>query len=138
MPNGIDLILADHRAVEALSPAFDRDAGRRRHRPGRRHAHRPRRRRARGALPPRAHLLGDAAFDRVAGRGTLAVKKQIDYLKALEGPPLVAAFEALRLLVPDHVEDEEKNLLPALADKATPQQLDTLGARILQAKQRGG
>ena len=29
-------------------------------------------------------------------------------------------------------------MLPALADKATTQQLDGLGARILQAKQRGG
>jgi hypothetical protein len=42
------------------------------------------------------------------------------------------------LLVQRHVDDEEKNLLPALSDQSTDQQLDGLGARILQAKQRGG
>ncbi len=44
----------------------------------------------------------------------------------------------LRLLVQDHVKDEEQELLPALSDTATPAQLDGLGARLLQAKQRGG
>ena len=45
----------------------------------------------------------------------------------------------LRALVEEHVADEEKNLLPALLQKPRPtQQLDELGARILQAKQRGG
>jgi hypothetical protein len=44
----------------------------------------------------------------------------------------------LRQLVADHVQDEEQNLLPALAEAASDAELDTLGARILQAKQRGG
>ncbi len=138
MPNGIELILADHRRVEALFTSFAEtgeasligqvvdalaahdDAE---------HA----------ALYPLAgHVLGDpAAIERWA-QAHSAVKKQIDHLKMQEGTPLVEAFETLRMLVQEHVKDEEKNLLPALADKATGQQLDGLGTRILQAKQRGG
>jgi hemerythrin superfamily protein len=138
MPSGIDLILADHRRVEALFASFAEsrdgtivgevvdvlsahdDAE---------HA----------ALYPLAgHVLGDAALIERAAQAHSAVKKQIDHLKTQEGAPLVEALETLRLLVQQHVEDEEKNLLPALSDQATPQQLDGLGARILQAKQRGG
>ena len=138
MPNGIDLILADHRRVETLFTNFAEtgdgtiigqvvdalaahdDAE---------HA----------ALYPLAgHLLGDAVAIERWAQAHSAVKKQIDHLKMQEGAPLVEAFETLRRLVQQHVEDEEKNLLPALRDTATPQQLDGLGARILQAKQRGG
>jgi len=36
------------------------------------------------------------------------------------------------------VADEEKRLLPAMRKAATVQQLDELGGRILQAKQRVG
>jgi hypothetical protein len=67
-----------------------------------------------------------------------AVKRQIDLVVGLEGAPLVDAVAALRALVAAHVAEEENDLLPALADSATPEQLDALGARILQAKQRGG
>lgn len=138
MPNGIDLILADHRRVEALFTSFaetgdgtiigqvvDALSGH----DDAEHA----------ALYPLAgHVLGDAKLIERWAQAHSAVKKQIDHLKAQEGAPLVEAFETLRLLVQQHVEDEEKNLLPALGEKATPQQLDGLGARILQAKQRGG
>jgi hemerythrin superfamily protein len=138
MPNGIDLLLADHRRVEALFETFAEtndgnligqvvdaltahdDAE---------HA----------ALYPLAgHVLGDAAAIERWALAHSAVKKQIDHLKMQEGAPLVEAFETLRLLVQDHVADEEKNLFRALGDKATGQQLDGLGTRILQAKQRGG
>lgn len=138
MPSGIDLILADHRRVEALFASFAEsgdgtiigqvvdvlsahdDA-------------------EQAALYPLAgHVLGDAALIERAAQAHSAVKKQIDHLKTQEGAPLVEAFETLRGLVQQHVEDEENNLLPALSDQATPQQLDGLGARILQAKQRGG
>ena len=44
----------------------------------------------------------------------------------------------LRALVADHVADEENVMLPALATQATPEQLDGLGSRILQIKQRVG
>jgi len=47
-----------------------------------------------------------------------AVKKQIDKLATLEGPPLVEAFKALRGIVQKHVADEEKNILPALGEAA--------------------
>jgi hemerythrin superfamily protein len=138
MPNGIDLILADHRNVEALFDAFDEsnDAGligqvvdmltlhdEAEH----------------GALYPFAlDLLGGGdVFDRSLAAHS-AVKQQIDHLKSQEGQPLVDSFGVLRRLVTDHVQDEEANLLPALAEQASPTDLDTLGARILQAKQRGG
>jgi hypothetical protein len=66
------------------------------------------------------------------------IKKQFDLIATLEGEPLVTAFKELQVLVRTHVADEEQNLLPNLADAATPQQLEALGARILQAKARGG
>ena len=141
MPNGIDLILADHRMVDELFAAFAQtsdgtivgkvidaltahdDA-------------------EHGALYPFAEaVLGADAIGDVLDRSGLAhsaVKKQIDECKFLEGAPLVDAFAVLQALVEEHVQDEEKNLLPALDKAATPQQLDILGSRILQAKQRGG
>lgn len=138
MPSGIDLILADHRRVEALFASFAEsgdgtligqvvDAL---------NAHDDA---EQAALYPLAgHVLGDATLIERSAQAHSAVKKQIDHMKTQEGAPLVEAFESLRLLVQQHVEDEEKNLLPALSGQATPQQLDGLGARILQAKQRGG
>jgi hemerythrin superfamily protein len=138
MPNGIELILADHERVNMLFARFTEtgdgafigqviDALT---------AHDDAEQAA--LYPLVGALLGDAD---AVGRSALAhsaVKKQIDAIKALEGAPLTDAFEVLRTLVQDHVADEEKNILPALADAATPQQLEGLGARILQAKQRGG
>jgi hypothetical protein len=138
MPNGIDLILADHRVVDELFAAFAQtsagpvagqlidaltahdDAE---------HA----------ALYPLAlDVLGDASTVERWEAAHAAVKKQLDHVKAQEGAALVDAVDALRALVEEHVADEEKHLLPALSEKATTQQLDALGARILQAKQRGG
>ena len=57
---------------------------------------------------------------------------------ALEGPPLVEAVKVLQASVTDHVADEEADLLPRLAEAATPEQLDGLAARIEQVKQRVG
>jgi hypothetical protein len=138
MPNGIDLILADHQVVEELFARYDEtgdatiigqvidalsahdDAE---------HA----------ALYPLAGvLIGDLDMIERSAWAHSAVKSQIDLMTSLEGDPLVDAFATLRALVDEHVADEQDNLLPALADAATPQQLDELGARILQAKQRGG
>jgi hemerythrin superfamily protein len=138
MPNGIDLILADHQAVDELLAAFAEtqdgslvgqvidllaahdDA-------------------EQAALYPFAMaVLGNTAVLKRSLAAHSAVKQQIDEVKVLEGAPLVVAVTALGKLVKNHARDEEKNLLPALADKADAAQLDTLGARILQAKQRGG
>jgi len=138
MPNGIDLILADHRRVEALFEEFAQsgsatvvgqiaDALQ---------AHDDA---EQAALYPLAgHVLGDTETIRRWAAAHAAVKQQIDLLMGLEGQPLVDAVEGLRLLVEEHVKDEEQDLLPALSEKATGSQLDGLGARILQAKQRGG
>jgi hemerythrin superfamily protein len=141
MPNGIDLILADHRMVDELFAAFAETAD------GTivgkvidaLAAHDDA---EHGALYPTAEaLLGADAIGDVLERSALAhsaVKKQIDECKFLEGAPLADAFGVLQALVQDHVQDEEKNLLPALEKAATPAQLDVLGSRILQAKQRVG
>lgn len=138
MPNGIDLILADHQMVAALFDQWEAtgdatiigqvvDALR---------AHDDAEQSA--LYPMAAALLADADILERSGHAHSAVKEQIDRLKGQEGLPLVEATAVLRALVVEHVADEERNLLPALQEQATSQQLDELGARILQAKQRGG
>jgi hemerythrin superfamily protein len=137
MPNGIDLILTDHRNVEALFDAFDgSDATVIGQVVDMLSAHDDA---EHGALYPFALDLlgGGAVFDRSLAAHS-AVKQQIEHLKGQEGQPLIDSFGVLRRLVADHVADEEENLLPALAEQASDTDLDTLGARILQAKQRGG
>ncbi|MBV9950753.1 MAG: hemerythrin domain-containing protein [Acidimicrobiia bacterium] len=137
MPDGIELILADHRAVDALFEAFDAapdgaiigqildmltahdDA-------------------EHGALYPFASLTLGTDSISAARQAHTALKQQMDHLKALEGVPLLESFTVLRQLVEAHVQDEESNLLPALREAVTPTDLDALGARILQVKQRGG
>jgi hemerythrin superfamily protein len=138
MPNGIDLILADHETVNELFARFDETGD--------------------GSVigqvidalaahdtaehvalyPFTGNLLGDTGMIERSAAAHSAVKQQIDLIKSLEGQPLVDAFAELRSLVTAHVADEEKNILPKLAAAATPQQLDELGARITQAKLRGG
>jgi hemerythrin superfamily protein len=138
MPNGIDLIVADHERLNELFAQFDEtqdasvigvvldvlaahdDAE---------HA---------ALYPLVGHVVGDAEMVERAANAHSAVKRQIDHLKAQEGAPLVEAFATLRALVVEHASEEEAEILPALAARATPQQLEGLGARILQAKQRGG
>jgi hemerythrin superfamily protein len=138
MPSGIDLILADHEMVNELFAEFDAKqdgatiglvvAALTVHDEAE-HA----------ALYPFATtLLGDARLIERAEAAHSMIKKQFDTISSLEGQPLIAAFKVLQLLVTEHVEDEEKNLLPKLSEAATPQELEALGARILQAKQRGG
>jgi hemerythrin superfamily protein len=138
MASGIDLILADHQMVNALFEQFDAKqdgatvgliiAALKAHDEA-----------EQAALYPFAGaILGDAKLVERSEAAHSMVKKQFDVIAALEGPPLVAAVGVLQQLVTQHVADEERNLLPALAEQATPQQLDALGARLLQAKQRGG
>ncbi|HEY0520002.1 MAG TPA: hemerythrin domain-containing protein [Ilumatobacteraceae bacterium] len=138
MPSGIDLILADHRRVEALFEEFEQtgnadligqviDALK-----GHDDAEQ-------AALYPFAgNLLGDVALIEGLAAAHSYVKKQIDLITTREGLPLLEAFLGLRDMVAEHVADEENNLLPALTEHATTQQLEGLGARILQAKQRVG
>lgn len=138
MPNGIDLILADHELVNALFAEFAQapsgipvgqivdaltvhDQAE--------HA---------ALYPFAAELLGSDDLLTRAEVAHAAVKRQIGLLSELEGPALVVAVTELQQLVEAHVADEETNLLPALNEAATPEQLDVLGGRILQAKQRVG
>lgn len=138
MPSGIDLILADHELVNGLFAEFAeaQDGTRLGLIIANLRAHDEA---EQAALYPFAgELLGDLRLIQRAETAHSLIKKQIDLITSLEGPPLLAAVKVLQKLVTDHVADEERNLLPKLAEAATPQQLDGLGARILQAKQRGG
>lgn len=138
MPNGIELILEDHANVKELFAAFDKSADAtligqvvdclKAHDEAEQAA----------LYPFTYNLLRDNAVIERSALAHSSVKKQIDVLATLEGRPLVEAFGELRRLVDKHVADEQDNILPAIREAATPQQLDELGARILQAKQRGG
>lgn len=138
MPNGIDLILADHRAVAELFETFAETGdgtliGRI---VGMLQAHDDAEQAA--LYPMIGNVLDDADAVTRAAAAHSAVKKQIDVLMGLEGGALTDAFVVLMGLVQEHVDDEQDHLLPALATAATPAQLELLGARLLQAKQRGG
>jgi hemerythrin superfamily protein len=138
MPNGIDLIRADHETVNELFAEF------RENRQGPSvgqvidilKGHDEAEHFALYALA--RDVLGDSELVTRAEAAHSAVKRQLDVVAALEGPPLDLAVDELRTLVEAHVADEEGNLLPALADQATAEQLDALGCRIMQIKQRGG
>lgn len=138
MTTGIDLILADHQRVNDLFAEFEAT-----HDPdvvGRifqmltdhdqaEHA----------TLYPlaKAVLADDALLERSLVAHS-SVKIAIDHLRQLEGEALVTAVGVLQGLVQAHVTDDETNLLPALAERATAAQLDGLGTRFEQAKQRVG
>jgi hemerythrin superfamily protein len=138
MPNGIDLILADHELVASLFDEFEAsgDAGLIGQVIDQLAAHDDAEQQA--LYPLAAIVLNDAALLDRSLVAHAAVKRQIDHLKHQEGPPFVEAAAVLRALVEEHVADEEKNLLPALQKAATERQLDELGGRILQVKQRVG
>src|SRR5687768_3226112 len=111
MPDGIDLILADHERVNALFAEFAETAD------GTLigqimdalSAHDDA---EHGALYPLVgHVLGDVALLGRSAAAHAAVKQQCDLIRSLEGPPLTAAVESLRRLVTKHVQDEEKNVL---------------------------
>jgi hemerythrin superfamily protein len=138
MPNGIDLILADHRHVASLFDAFEStgEAGLIGQIIDQLAAHDDAEQQA--LYPLAAIVLPDSPLLDQSLLAHSAVKRQIDHLKAQEGAPFTEAAAVLRALVEDHVADEEKRLLPALRDAATDRQLDELGGRILQLKQRVG
>jgi len=139
MPNGIDLILADHRVVSSLFDEFEatKDAGLIGVIIDQLAAHDDAEQQT--LYPLAAIVLDDASalLDQSLVAHS-AVKRQIDLLRAQEGAQFVDAARVLRGLVDEHVADEEKRLLPALRKAATDRQLDELGGRILQAKQRVG
>jgi hemerythrin superfamily protein len=137
MSDGIDLILADHRVVEALFTSLRQTGGAgigqiidaltahddAEH----------------GALYPLAgEVLGDALLIEKMASAHSRIQQQIDRVSAREGADLLTEVAELEKLVKAHVADEERDLLPALRKKATPDQLATLGARIRGVKQRVG
>jgi hypothetical protein len=91
------------------------------------------------ALYPLAAAVGVAAATlRGAPLAHARVKALMEHARQQEGPALVAAASALQQAVQRHVQQEEQALLPALAERATPAQLDGLAARMLQVHQRVG
>jgi len=138
MINGIHLLIADHERVDELFDRFEAtgDATLVGQIVDALSAHDQA---EHAALYPLAGaLLDDADLVQRSSRAHSLVKKWIEHLVNLEGPPLTEAVGELRLVVAQHVEDEEGNLFPALSDVATPDQLDGLAARIEQNKQRVG
>ena len=138
MPDGIDLILEDHLRVDELFAAFaasgdptlvgqifDALA-----------AHDDAEHSA--LYPLVGEVLGDPALVERSAAAHSLVKQQIDRMKFLEGPPLVAEVVALQKLVDGHAKEEETKVLPKLREAATPSQIEVLGARILATKQRVG
>ena len=138
MPNGIDLILADHQRVNSLFTEFadTRDGTIIGEIIDALHAHDDAEHSA--LYPLAAAVLDDPALNERLAAAHSAIKKQIDLITSLEGPPLIDEVESLRVVVAEHVRDEEANVLPALLERCTPAQIEGLGARILQAKQRVG
>ena len=138
MPNGIDLLLEDHRRVDELFAEFEStldptlvgqilceltahdDVE---------HA---------ALYPMTGELLGDEALVLGMSAAHSDVKKQMEHLRAQEGSVLVAEVLGLRDLVKAHVADEERTLFPKLQKVASDEQLELLGARILACKQRVG
>lgn len=138
VPNGIDLVRAEHERVRELFGRFNatldsalvgQTIGVLRARDSVEHP-------ALYALA--ARLVDDAALmDRLAAAHS-AVKKQIDVVAGLRGTPLVDAFQTLQAFVGDHIRVVETKLLPRLVEHATAEQLEGLGAQILQVKQQVG
>jgi hemerythrin superfamily protein len=138
MTTGIDLIIADHERMNDLFAEFEQtrdpdlvgrilelltDHDQAEH----------------ATLYPLAQrLLDDQELIERSMVAHSAVKMTIDHLRQLEGEALVTAVGVLQGLVQTHAKDEETNLLPALAERATAAQLDGLGTRFEQAKQRVG
>ena len=133
-----DLVLADHRRVEELFATFQSEpdgivAGQiidcltvhdqAEH----------------GALYPiAAELLEDIGLVERALVAHSAVKRQIELIRNLEGPPLVAAMTELQALVEEHVAEEEQQLIPAMSERCSQAQAELLAGRFEQAKQRVG
>ena len=136
--NAIELVLRDHRTVEALFEAFDAapDGTVVGQIVGELTAHDDA---EQAALYPLAlEVVDDAALLDRALLDHSKVKMLIDQLRQTEGDALVAAVSALRTAVTEHVELEESTLLPAIESAATAVQLEWLAGAWLRAKQRVG
>ena len=136
MPNGIDLLVADHEVVKQRFADFEKthngaiiasliDAVK-----GHDEAEH-------AALYPMCEqVLDDVALVARCEAAHSEIKRGIDVVLGLEGPALIAAARDLRLLIELHADEEENVLFPALTKAASPAQLEVLGARLLQAKHR--
>lgn len=138
MPNGIDLVRADHERVRELFGRFNAtlDDALVGQTLGALRSHDDAERAALYALASR--IIDDPVlWDRLAAAHS-ATKKQIDVVSGLRGTRLVDAFQTLQAFVGDHVRVEETKLLPRLTEFATEAQLEGLAEQILQVKQRVG
>lgn len=135
--NGIDLLLAEHAKVRERFAAFaaeptGADAGvifdlLAAHDDA-----------EQSALYPLVEALLDADAAWQARDEHAQVKRLIDQARQEEGAALLATMQMLEAAVMAHVEHEEGDLFPRLADAAGPDDLARLGARLLQTEQRVG
>jgi len=136
--NGIELILEDHERVNILFDRFE-DTGDATLIGQIIDALTAHDQAEQAALYPLAGaLLGDLPSIERYSRAHSMVKKLIEHMWALEGDALAAEVGILRAAVTEHVAEEENELLPALAEAATEEQLEGLAARMEQLKQRVG
>ncbi|MEQ1874912.1 MAG: hemerythrin domain-containing protein [Ilumatobacteraceae bacterium] len=138
MPNGIDLVRADHERVRELFGRFNAtlDDALVGQTLGALKSHDDAERAALYALA--ARVIDDPVlWDRLAAAHS-ATKKQIDVVSTLRGSSLIDAFQTLQAFVGDHVRVEETKLLPRLSEFATAEQLEGLAEQILQVKNRVG
>jgi hemerythrin superfamily protein len=136
MADGIEQIVFEHRAVDALFAEFDAGdptaVGRildalTMHDEGEQHV----------LYPLIAEVAGGAGLDDAALAHS-KVKMLMDRIRSSEGAALVDAMFELRSAVDEHVRDEEQRLLPALREAASPAQVEMLAARMVQVRQRVG
>jgi hemerythrin superfamily protein len=136
MPNIIDLILKDHRTVEALFDRFNQTAE--------------------GAVAAticrelNAHseaeeLVVYPALSDALGIPVDELYYEQSHAKAVinralqsEGAGLIAILADLEASITDHVAEEEQTFLPQLSETLTVDQLNVLGAKYLAVKLRLG
>lgn len=135
--NGIDLLIAEHAKVQSQFAAFAAEPT--------------------GAVAARifdmlvAHdgaeqsalypmveaLLGPDAVQQARDEHS-QLHQLMDQARQEEGAALFATVQAIEAAVTAHVEHEERDLFPRLADEGAPGDLAGLGARLLQTVQRVG
>lgn len=136
MPNIIDLILEDHRTVEALFARFRQSSegavaaticqALNAHAEAEEHI----------AYPAFADALSVAVDDLFAEQSQ--AKALINRAMQAEGSGLVAVLADLEAAITEHVAEEEQTFLPQLGQALPPDQLNVLGAKYLAVKLRLG
>lgn len=136
MPNIIDLILEDHRTVEALFARFNQTAE---------GAVAATICRALNAHSEAEELVAYPAFAEALGVSVDELYEEQSHAKALinralqaEGTGLIALLADIEAGITDHVAEEEQMFLPQLGEALPVDELNVLGAKFLAVKLRLG